>query len=229
MTENLWISHWENQSFCSYWCSCGNLLGFTGSSEIFMKKLWIFWSSVSFQANIRMKKKIDFLSANSTNFRSLFFTVQRNKITQLFLSARAFSNDSRFQFFFVFFIIRDAQISEVKSLFCCSIEPKKKNQRDLQRDSKVMRKKKFAFLVEIENQLVLPSNTEKNSRHLLSSSLEKTNKINHFFSAHWVPSILFLFLEILKLKPFFDFFFFFWESSFGGQGLTRPLVFQISA
>jgi hypothetical protein len=67
-------------------------------------------------------------------------------------------------------IISDAQISEVKSLFCCSIEPiePKKTQRDLQRDSKVMRKhKKFASLVETKNQHVLPSNTEKNSRQFL--------------------------------------------------------------
>jgi hypothetical protein len=47
-----------------------------------------------------------------------------------------------------------------------------------------MRKcQKIASLVEIENQQVLPFNTEKNSRHLLSSSREKKNKINQFFSA----------------------------------------------
>jgi hypothetical protein len=49
---------------------------------------------------------------------------------------------------------------------------------------------------------VLPSNTEKNSRHLLPSSRGKTNKINLFFSAHWVSSILFLFLEIWSSSHF---------------------------
>jgi hypothetical protein len=54
----------------------------------------------------------------------------------------------------------------------------KKTQRDLQRDSKVMRKhKNFTSLVETKNQHVLPSNTEKISRE------EKTNLI--IFSQHF--------------------------------------------
>jgi hypothetical protein len=53
---------------------------------------------------------------------------------------------------------RRSEISEVKPLFRCSIEPKKKLNAISKDYSKVMRKhKEFASLVEIENQNVLPS------------------------------------------------------------------------
>jgi hypothetical protein len=85
------------------------------------------------------------------------------------------------------FFSSGCQCGEVKSLF----------QRDLQRDSKVMRKhKNFTSLVETENQHVLPSNTEKNSR--------EENKLIIFFSALWVSSILFLFFEIWSSSHFFE-------------------------
>ncbi len=106
--------------------------------------------------NISTSKKFDFLSAKSTNFRPLFFTVKRNKIHSIIFSARAFSNDSRFQFFVVFIIIRDAQISEVKSLFRCLIETKKNSTRSPKRLKSDEKTQKIASLVERENQHVLP-------------------------------------------------------------------------
>ncbi len=74
------------------------------------------------------QKKLIFSARNPQIFDDYFSQCRGNKTHSIIFSARAFSNDSRFHFFFcVFIIIRDAQISEVKSLFCCSIEPKKKN------------------------------------------------------------------------------------------------------
>ncbi len=62
-------------------------------------------------------------------------------------------------------IIRDAQISEVKSLFPLFDWDKKKKLNAISKETqKWWKHKKFASLVETKNQHVLPSNTEKNSR-----------------------------------------------------------------
>ncbi len=63
-------------------------------------------------------------------------------------------------------IIRDAQISEVKSLFRC-FDWAKKNKNSTRSPKRFKSEEKtqnFASLVETENQHVLPSNTEKNLR-----------------------------------------------------------------
>jgi hypothetical protein len=75
--------------------------------------------------------------------------------------------------------------------------------------------KKFASLVEIENQHVLSSNTEKNARQLLSLSHEKKNQINLFFLSTLSRFDSVSLFGDLKLKPFFDFIFeslLFWRS-----------------
>jgi hypothetical protein len=127
----------------------------------------IFWRSREHEH--QHEKKNYFLIEKSINFRPLFFTVKRNRI------------------------FRDAQTSaEVKPLFCCSIEPKT-IQRDLQRDSKVMRKTRANFF---------------------HHRTRRKNKINLFFL-----SFLSLFDSVslfgdLKLKPFFIYesLIFFWRS-----------------
>jgi hypothetical protein len=70
---------------------------------------------------------------------------------------------------------------------------KKKIQRDLQRDSKVMRKhKNFASLVETKNQHVLPSNTEKNSLQFLFNIAREFSQFSNNFldSARDHPQIM---------------------------------------
>ncbi len=89
----------------------------------FWKRKILFWCKKVIQ-NVEKLLEKNFLGINLQS---------RNKIHSIIFSARAFSNDSRFLFFLVFIIFCDGQISGVKSLFCCSIETKKKTQRDLQK------------------------------------------------------------------------------------------------
>ncbi len=107
----------------TYWASLG-------PPGIMHEKPWIFflkllWSSVSFQNTWTSEciKKFDFLSAKSTNFRTLFFTVQRNKFTQQFFLLALFNQ-------------RRSDLCSQGSLFHCFDWARKKFQRGLQRDSK---------------------------------------------------------------------------------------------
>jgi hypothetical protein len=94
-------------------------------------------------------------------------------------------------------------VREVKSLFRCSIETKKNSTRSQKRLKSDEKAQKIRFSRWKRKSARASLEYRENSRQLLSSSLEKKIKINLFFSAHWVFSILFLFFGDLKLKPFF--------------------------